>query len=128
VSIRENKTCGGLGGLVLFAKRLQLERKSFACVAKSAAAGLLAILLLWSSTLAVSSAHRQAHDFGSAASGHQCAFCLFSHGQITLSDVSPPSIRVRAVLIGVVALVHSAFPASMDYRWSPSRAPPACFS
>jgi hypothetical protein len=103
---------------------LQLERKTFAFVAKSALAGLLALLLLVSSALAVSSAHRQSHDFGRATPSHQCAFCLFTHGQITSSDVSPPPVRGSAVVIGIVAPFHSAIPASMDYRLSPSRAPP----
>jgi len=103
---------------------LQLERKTCAFVAKSALAGLLAFLLLFSSALAVSSAHRQSHDFGRATPGHPCAFCLFTHGQITLSDVSPPSVRGSAVVIGIVAPIHSPIPASMDYRLSPSRAPP----
>jgi len=107
-----------------FANKLQLERTRFAFVAKSALAGLLALLLLFSSALAVSSAHRQSHDFGRATTGHACAFCLFTHGQITLSDVSPPSVRVSAVVIGIVAPIRSPIPASMDYRLSPSRAPP----
>jgi hypothetical protein len=103
---------------------LRLNRKTCAFVAKSALAGLLALLLLFSSVLAVSSAHRRSHDFGRAAPSHQCVFCLFAHGQITLSDVSPPSVRGSAVVIGIVAPIHTAIPASMDYRLSPSRAPP----
>jgi len=101
---------------------LQLERKLF--IGKSALAGLLALLLLWSSLLAVSSAHRHSHDFFRATPSHQCAFCLFTHGQISLSDVNPPSVRSRAVAIVLVAPIHPAIPASMDYRLSPSRAPP----
>lgn len=115
-------SCAGQNALVLFANTLQLERKSF--VAKSALAGLLAILLILSSALAVSAAHRKSHDFGRGTPSHQCAFCLFTHGQITLSDVSPPSVRGSAVMIGIFAPIHSAIPASMDYRLSPSRAPP----
>jgi len=46
----------------LIAFNLQLERKTL--VAKSALAGLLAFLLLFSSLQAVSSAHRQSHHFG----------------------------------------------------------------
>jgi len=103
---------------------LQLERKTCAFVAKSALAGLLAFLLLFSSAMAVSSEHRQSHDFGRATPSHQCAFCLFSHGQITVSDVSPPSVRGSAVVIGIIAPSHPSIPASMDYRWAPSRAPP----
>ena len=86
--------------------------------------GLLVFLLLFCSALAVSSAHRQSHDFGRATPSHECAFCLFMHGQITLSDVSHPSVRGSAVMIGIVAPIHAAIPASMDYRLSPSRAPP----
>jgi len=103
---------------------LQQERKNCAFVAKSALAGLLAFLLLYSSVLAVSSAHRQSHDFGRATPGHQCVFCLFAHGQISLSDVSPPSVRASAVVTGIIASYHPALPASTDYRLSPSRAPP----
>jgi len=106
------------------ANTLQLERSRFGFVAKSALAGLLAILLFFSSALAVSSAHRQAHDFGSSNPSHPCAFCLFADGQISLSDVSAPSVSGSAVLIGIVARFHPAIPASMDYRLSPSRAPP----
>jgi hypothetical protein len=109
--------------LVCFsAFNLQLERKTF--VAKSALAGLLAFLLLISSALAVGSAHRQSHDVGGGAPSHPCALCLFTHGQITLSDVSPPSVSVSAAVTGIVAPFHSTIPASMDYRLSPSRAPP----
>jgi len=103
---------------------LQLERTCFGFVAKSALPGLLALLLLVSSALAVSYAHQQSHDFGRATPSHQCAFCLFTQGQISLSDVSPPSVRGSAVVIGIVAPFHSAIPAPMDYRLSPSRAPP----
>jgi len=113
-----------LEGSVSFRNQLQPERARFAFVAKSALAGLLALVLLFSSVLAVSSAHRQSHDWGRPTPSHQCVFCLFTHGQITLADVSPPSVRGSAVVIGIVALFHSAIPASMDYRLSPSRAPP----
>jgi hypothetical protein len=104
---------------------LQPDRKTRAFVAKSALAGWLVFLLLFSSALAVSSAHRQSHDFGRATAGHQCAFCLFTQGQITVSDVSPPSVRRSAVLLGTVAPLHAVLPPPVDYRWSPSRAPPA---
>src|SRR5438874_10232891 len=80
----ENKPCAVQNGLV-DCHHLQLERKTCAFVAKSALAGLLVFLLLFSSVLAVSSAHRQSHDFGRATPGHPCVFCLFAHGQISLS-------------------------------------------
>src|SRR5439155_13708227 len=98
VSIRENKTCGGLGGLVLFAKRLQLERKSFACVAKSALAGLLVLLLLLSSAVAVSSAHRQSHHSDRAKPGDQCVLCLFAHGKVITAEAEPGLSRNATLL------------------------------
>jgi len=104
---------------------LKLKQKTCAFVAKSALAGWLAFLLLFSSVLAVSSAHRQSHDFGRATPGHPCVFCLFAHGQISLSDVTPASVRVSAMLIGIVTPSQPAIPTSMDYRLSPSRAPPS---
>ena len=128
VSIRENKTCGGLGGLVLFAKRLQLERKSFACVAKSALAGLLVLLLLLSSAVAVSSAHRQSHHSDRAKPGDQCVFCLFAHGQVITAEAQPGLSR-NAALLAACRLPADQTPVlTSDYRLSPSRAPPARFS
>jgi len=128
VSIRENKTCGGLGGLVLFAKRLQLERKSFACVAKSALAGLLVLLLLLSSVVAVSSAHRRSHHSDRAKTGDQCVFCLFAHGQVIAAEAQPALSRNAALLAACPLPADQTPVLTSDYRLSPSRAPPARFS
>ena len=125
VSIRENKTCGGLGGLVLFAKTLQLERKSFACVAKSALAGSLALLLLLSSVVAVSSAHRQSHHSDRAKPGDQCVFCLFAHGQVIAAEAQPALSRNAALLAACPLPADQTPVLTSDYRLSPSRAPPA---
>jgi len=128
VSIRENKTCGGLGGLVLFAKRLQLERKSFACVAKSALAGSLVLLLLLSSVVAVSSAHRQSHHSDRAKPGDQCVFCLFAHGQVIAAEAQPALSRIAALFGGCQLPADQTPVLTSDYRLSPSRAPPVSFS
>jgi len=128
VSIRENKTCASLGGLVWFAKRLQLERKSFACVAKSALAGLLTLLLLSSSMLAVSSAHRQSHHSDRAKPGDQCVFCLFAHGQIIAAEAQPALSRNAALLAACPLTADQTPVLASDYRLSPSRAPPLFFS
>jgi len=97
-------------------------------VAKSALAGLLALLLLVSATLALSSVHRNSHQANRAGAGHPCVFCLFTNGQITVADVSPPLVHGCALPTGLVSLPRSASPAAADYRLPPSRAPPASFS
>jgi len=105
---------------------LQPERKQplFGFVAKSALAGLLAVLLLVSSTLALGSAHRQSHNTDQPAKGHQCVLCLFTHGQIAASDVAPPSSCLAEVSFEIASLDKHILPATIDYLLSPSRAPP----
>ena len=104
--------------------RLRPKRKSF--VVKSGLAGLLIFLLLWSSSLAVSSAHGRSHH--SDRPSDQCVLCLFAHGHV----IGAESQRVFS-LNGSwsVALVLPAYPAAFstaDRRLSPSRAPPLALS
>jgi len=110
----------------LFANRLQLERKSL--VAKSALAGLLALLLLLSSVVAVSSAHRQSHHSDRAKPGDQCVFCLFAHGHVIAAEAQPALSRDAALLAACRLPADQAPVLTSDYRLSPSRAPPARFS
>jgi len=112
----------------VFAIRLQLERKQFAFVAKSALAGLLAFLLLLSSALAVSSAHRQSHHSDRAKQGDQCVLCLFAHAHVIAAETQPVVSRIAAWFVDCpLPADQDAFSRS-DYRLSPSRAPPVCFS
>jgi hypothetical protein len=111
-----------------FANRLQLERKPFAFVAKPALAGLFALLLLISATLAVSPAHRQSHNSDRPSKGHECVLCLFAHGHVAAADVAPPSIRMAVISVGNLSLDKHTFPATIDYLLSPSRAPPSVIS
>jgi len=107
---------------------LQLERKSFVFVAKSALAGLFAFVFLISATIAVSPAHRQSHSSDRNASGHQCVYCLFAHGQIAAADVrSPAAPRIDVCSILDCSPVPAQVSAA-DFCLSPSRAPPASFS
>ncbi|HZI32581.1 MAG TPA: hypothetical protein VFF11_09575 [Candidatus Binatia bacterium] len=107
---------------------MQLERKSFVFVAKSALAGLFAFVFLISATIAVSPAHRQSHSSDRNASGHQCVYCLFAHGQIAAADVrSPAAPRIDVCSILDCSPVPAQVSAA-DFCLSPSRAPPASFS
>ena len=109
---------------------LQLERKSpgFGPVAKAALAGLFAALLLWSTTLAVSTVHRQSHHSTSTAAHQTCVLCLFAHGQITAADTAVALTAGTGAWIDLPSSPGSETSASFDYRLSPSRAPPFRFS
>ncbi len=117
------KIClASVGTLWFIAGGLQLERKSF--VAKSALGGLLVLLLLWSSTLAVSSTHSRSHRSDPARGTDRCALCLFAHGHVAAADVKAPSTRVLYSFVGFAPRTMNSFLAQHDYRLSPSRAPP----
>jgi hypothetical protein len=109
---------------------LQLERKppGYGPAAKAALAGLFAVLLLWSTTLAVSSAHRQSHQSASTAAHQTCVLCLFAHGQITAADTAVTLAGGTGAPVDLPPSPGAEFSASFDYRLSPSRAPPFSFS
>jgi len=107
---------------------LHLERKYFVFVAKSVLAGLLAVLLLLSSALAVSPAHRQSHQSDRSKETDECVFCLFAHSHVIAAE-SQPLLSLYATFFVACPSPEEqgAFPAS-DRRLSPSRAPPVGFS
>jgi len=127
---RDEKNLASATGACFIPVNLQLERKSpgFGPVAKTALAGLFAALLLWSATLAVSSAHSRSHRFDSTAAHQTCVLCLFAHGQVTSADTAVASAPGAAAWVDFHSLSVSKRSASFDYRLSPSRAPPFCFS
>ena len=105
---------------------LQLGRKLF--VPKSALAGFIALVLVWSSTLAFSSTHGRSHRSGSAQGNDQCALCLFAHCQLIAAEAEP-GLPLRSALIldyGCPAKERSAL--ASDLRLLPCRAPPFRFS
>jgi hypothetical protein len=106
-----------------------VERKSrgFGFIAKSAVAGLLGLLLLWSSARAVSSAHCQAHHADRSPVDH-CVLCLFAHSQVIAAETSPLPARPISGFIDLTLRPAPVILTSGDYRLSPSRAPPFCFS
>ena len=106
-----------------------MERKQSAARigAKSALAGLLAVLLLGFSALAASPSLHQLvhHDAGSP--DHDCFITFFAKGQVTPAT-TVQGLALVAVLLGVVALLAENFvPSSTDYCFSASRAPPVRF-
>lgn len=105
---------------------LQLERKKSASwlVAKSALAGFLVALVFGYSALAASPSLHELlhHDAGSAE--HNCFVTFFAKSQITPA-ASLQSLAIIVMLFGGVALLADTFvPASTDYCFSSSRAPP----
>jgi hypothetical protein len=85
---------------------------------------LLALLLLISSTLAVSGALHQLLHNDATGSHHLCLVCLFAKGQVSAADVAlVAALLVLCPLFSFRAGNPSPLPA-FDYRLSPSRAPP----
>ena len=95
---------------------------------KAALAGLLALLLLISATLAVSGALHQLLHRDTAGSHHLCLVCSFAKGQVSAADVA--LIAPLLVLCPLFSYLAGApLPSAVfDYRLSPSRAPPALAS
>jgi hypothetical protein len=110
----------------LIAVNVQLERKAFAScrVAKPALAGFLVVLLLGYLALAASpSLHELVHhDAGSA--DHNCFITFFAGGHITPAAAAQALVVVITLFGGVALLADRFAPASTDYCFSASRAPP----
>jgi hypothetical protein len=107
---------------------LQPERKfpGVGGIAKTALAGLFAGLLLLSTALAVSSAHRLSHH---SQGDHQgCVLCLFAHGKVTAAETGVTLAGAGGVRANLPSPCCSALFASVDYLLSPGRAPPLRFS
>ena len=94
-------------------------------MAKPALAGLLAVLLLIATFLAVSGALHQSLHHDASGSHHICLICSFAKGQVNAADVAPvAALLVLCSLFSYRASIPSPLPV-FDYRLSPSRAPPA---
>jgi hypothetical protein len=85
---------------------------------------LLAALLLASGALSVSHAlHQYLHDDGAGAN-HFCLVCLFAKGQVSAADVALASTLTALFCFCGIRAAESSFLPGIDYRLSPSRAPP----
>jgi len=94
---------------------------------RAVASCLLVLLVFFSAALAVSSAHSRSHQ-SSPGAPDQCVFCLFAHGQILADGPATDVLVVPTGAVRAVLVSDGKAPADFDYRLSPSRAPPACFS
>jgi len=125
VERRLGKSClqgrGGCGSV----PSLQRKLTEFALgrVAKSALAGLLAVLLLACATLSTCDSLHQKFHAGSSAD-HFCLVCNFAKGQVNTADVPPVAAVFIFCFLGIGLLTKTVSLPSLDIRLSPSRAPP----
>lgn len=92
---------------------------------KSALAGFLVALLLGYSAVAASPSLHELlhHDAGSA--DHNCFITFFAKAQITPAAVAQALVLTAVLFGGIALLADFSAPASRDYCFSASRAPPA---
>ena len=117
-----------MDGLVWFAKRLQLERKSFAWVAKSALAALLIFLFVLASAVSANHALHKALHRGATAGNHLCLICALIKGHVGAAEAAPFLLVFVAVLFITLPLPQAAPQISSDKRLPAGRAPPAFVS
>ena len=94
-------------------------------MAELALSGLLALLLLVTGTLAVSTALHQALHDDAGGSQHLCLVCMFAKGQVSAADVT---LVAALLVLSPLFSFRTGNPSSLaafDYRLSPSRAPPS---
>jgi hypothetical protein len=101
---------------------------AFSALAKSAFAGFLGLLLLLAVLFSVSPVLHQTLHASNNASSHLCLACSLAHGQVSAAEVGLVSaVVVPGLLLG--GLLPDVSPVlAVDYRLSPSRAPPALAS
>lgn len=93
-------------------------------IGKTAAASLLAALVLLLSTLGASpSLHKVIHD-DADAQGHSCVITWFANGQVSSAPTAEILIGLILLFAAVELLPVVLIPPSADYRFSSSRAPP----
>ena len=116
-----------LQGLCLIDWRnVDKQRTSPGCrpTAKSALAGLLAILFLLATTVSVTHSLHHSLPGNHSAGSHSCFLCAFAKGQVASADTAPIAAFLALCLVSTVHLAKVSAPANWDYRFSPSRAPP----
>jgi len=96
-------------------------------VAKPALAGLLMVLWLFVTTLAVSPAVHQYFHHGAADAGHSCAVTLLAHGKFLAASAPTTLVVFISLLLFCVPLTRVAEFSSFDLRLGFGRAPPHFF-
>ena len=104
------------------------NQSGFGAFAKSAFAGFVALALLLALLFSVSPVLHQTLHAGNNANSHLCLACSLAHGQVSAAEVALVSfVQVPGLCLG--CLIPDVSPVSaVDYRLSPSRAPPALAS
>jgi H+/Cl- antiporter ClcA len=124
---RAPKTLAQRYALCLFCPRnvqRRTKRSGFESMAKSALAGFLAFVLLFAGIFSVSYAvHRSLHRDASGIS-HVCLVCSLVKGQVSAADVTVLSVILIFCSIFGLRLATISPSLGIDYRLSPSRAPP----
>jgi hypothetical protein len=93
--------------------------------AKAAMGGLLAAILFAATFLSASHTLHQLLHQANSPGGHSCLVCSFVKGQVSAADVGLlVAVLVLSFFCGL-RLVSSFWQQTLDYRLSPSRAPPA---
>jgi hypothetical protein len=105
---------------------LEPNRHSTARLGKSVLAGLLAAFILLVNTFACDSAFHKHLHADPGHSGHNCALCLFLHGQVDSADVAIIKDFFVASMTACQPATDTFGNSSLDLRLSPSRAPPSC--
>ena len=116
-----------LQGLCLIDWRnVDKQRTSPGCrpTAKSALAGLLAILFLVATTVSVTHSLHHSLPGNDSAGSHSCLLCSLAKGQVASADTAPIAAFLALYLVFAAGLAKVSATASWDYRFSPSRAPP----
>lgn len=68
--------------------------------------------------------HKLIHSDADSAR-HHCAITLFAHGNVSAADTSATIAVFVAALLFSLPILQSAILSRLDFRVSPSRAPPA---
>jgi hypothetical protein len=85
---------------------------------------LLAILFLLATTVSVTHSLHHSLPGNHSAGSHSCFLCAFAKGQVASADTAPIAAFLALYLVFAAGLAKVSAPASWDYRFSPSRAPP----
>jgi hypothetical protein len=61
---------------------------------------------------------------GAESPNHHCVITVFTHGCVDAADTSLPAVGLFSAATFCLLILASAVFSSIDYRLSPSRAPP----
>jgi hypothetical protein len=101
--------------------RLSFRNQAFRRAWAAAGLALFLTLLLFTSSEGL---HKLIHADADSPD-HHCAVTLFLQGQVNADETALPVIAFFAALFFLLPPLQSAVFSSIDFRFAPSRAPPA---